>query len=206
MSRIGRLASLAVLLGAAPAARAEGFADASYQSGRLIAVAWEGGRPLGNLRDFTGATTAWGTHFDLRLAVAHRLSLGLATSWSWYSRSLSAGTIELPAATLTGPVYRRAQFLTLRATAHWYLGGRAVQPFVGLGAGGTWGDTLQEAPGLAVRSRRYGVGVDPEAGLLVTFRPGVALFLQARYQLANNRFAPFQNPTWLALDAGLAVY
>jgi hypothetical protein len=147
-----------------------------------------------------------GAQFEVRWGVAHRLSLGFATSWTWLAQNFPMHTIHYPNATVTAPVYQRAQFIGLRATGHWYLSDGWVQPYLGLGVGGAWTGTYRSVSNLTTSSDGLAAAADPQVGLLITVMPGLALHLQARYQIALARLADFENARWLGLDVGLAAF
>lgn len=206
MSRSCRALAAALLLAAAGKAGAQGFAAAAHQPGTLLSIAWDVSRPAGSLRDFVDASSPRGAQFELRHAFRRRLSIGLAGSWLWLARDRPAGTLEFPDATVTGATYHRVQFLTLRATADWYLASGMVQPYLGLGLGGAWHSANQEIGALAVHTSGYALAGDPHGGLLLTLRPGMALHLQARMQFTRRGVAGAGTANWFAGSAGLAVY
>ncbi len=175
-----RLAAAVLVLGAAAAARAEGYAESRHRLGPLVSLTWEASRPLDSLRDHIDADSHWGGQFEVRGAVAPHLSLGLASSWTWFSRSVGQATGTVGDATVTAPSYRRNQAFTLRATAHWYLFDGPVQPYVGGGVGGARVDTYETLGPIAKTAHEVGLAADPQVGFLIAVRGGLALHVTAR--------------------------
>ena len=206
MRRLEALLLITLLTGWAGEARAQGYADSSYHLTRLLSVGWEGARPTAELADFVSNDSPRGLQVEVRYSVVRQLSLGVAVSYNWFAQNLPQGEIAYPDALVTGPVYHRAQFITLRATGHLLLTRGPIQPYLGVGLGGVRYDVREEIGGLAVKSTGYGLAADPEVGLLVTVRRGLAINLQLRYQMARVEFAGVKNPAWYAVDLGLAFY
>jgi hypothetical protein len=205
MIQVPKIAAMAVLL-AAGAARADGYLESEYRLGTLVSVTWEVARPGGGLRDFVDATSARGGQLDVRFGVARHLSLGLATSWNWFSQNFSQLSANYPNATVTSPAYRRAQIFTLRAAGHWYLTDGPLQPYLGLGIGAARDDTYQSLLDFVSTSSRLRFAADPQVGLLFRLGPGVALHAQVRYQLTFDKTADLKNVQWVGGQIGIAVY
>jgi opacity protein-like surface antigen len=200
------LLPITLLAAWASAARAEGYADSSYHLTRLLSVGWEAARPAAGLADFVSNDSPRGLQAEVRYSVVRQLSLGVACSYNWFAQNIPRGEIAYPDALVTGPVYHRAQIITLRATGHLLLTRGPVQPYLGVGVGGVRYDAREEIGGLAVKSTGYGLAAGPEVGLLVTVKRGLAIHLQLRYQVNRIEFAGVKNPGWYAVDLGLAFY
>lgn len=206
MTRGIRVAVACLLLAPGARAAAQGFAGTRHDLSSMLGASWEASFPRGGLRDFAGASSLRGAQFEARFALAPRFSLGVASSWSWLARNEAAGSIAFPDALLTGPVYRRVQVLTLRATAHVYLARGSIQPYLGVGVGGAYGDALVGAGDLRREQRGWGLAADPQLGLLVSIRAGFAIHAQARWQLTRNEIGGVRRAEWLAGSVGVAVY
>ncbi len=205
MTWMRKPAALALLL-AGSAARADGYLESEFRLSTLVSLNWEVGVPGASLRDFVD-TTARGFQFEARFGVARHLSLGLATSWNWFSRNAALQTVNAPGTTVSASVYQRMQLFTLHATGHWYLTDGPVQPYVGVGIGGAYDDAYRLVADLATASSGFSFAADPQLGFLITFSPGFALHVQARYQFTlSPRFADVTNARWVGLQIGLAAY
>jgi hypothetical protein len=206
VSRLVRAAILALLAAAASPARAEGYLDSPYRLTRFLSLDWEPAAPMESLRDYVDDVALRGGQFDVRFGVARHLSLGIATSWQWFAQNWSARTVQYQNAAVTGTVYSRVQFITLRATLHWYLTDGPLQPFVGFGAGGVWYDTFQAVADVSETTSGFAFAGDPEVGVLWTVGPGLALQVLARYQYTTAKFANVENAQYLVIGIGVAVY
>jgi hypothetical protein len=206
VTRALQLAAASLLLLAAGAARADSYLESKYQLTTLLSLTWEVGVPTATLRDFIDATSFRGGQFEARFGVARRLSVGLATSWSWFAQNFPQKTVDFPNATVTAALYDRVQFISLRGTIHWYLVDGPVQPYLGVGAGGVWTSWYQAVADLTRSSNGFTFTADPEAGLLFTVSSGFAFHLLARYPFTLASYGNVQNAQWVGVDVGLAVY
>lgn len=203
-----RAAAAALLLAGAGTARAEGggYAETPHRLGPLVSLTWEASRPLGSLRERIDANSFKGGQVEIRGAVARHLSVGLATSWNWFSRDAGRDTVQLGEATITAPSYRRNQVFTLRATAHWYLLDGPVQPYVGAGVGAARVDTYDVVGTLAATAHAAGLAADPQAGFLIALRGGLALHLTARWQWTSVSIGAVKDQSWASVGVGLAGF
>ncbi len=197
------VAALALLGGAA---RADGFQDSRLRNTTMLAVGWEAAVPNAGLRQYVDRPGYYGIQVEARRGIGRSLSLGLATSWTWLAQSYTSKEIAYPDATVSGPLYQRVRFVTVRGTAHWYLGTGSLQPYVGVGAGGLSWETYRNVGGW-VRSRSdWALTADPQLGFLWTISSGAALHVQARYQYSTARFDEVDRASWLGIEVGIAAY
>lgn len=194
------------ILASARAGAEEGYVASRYRLTPLLSVAWEGARPLGSLRDDIDRDSTRGGQFEARFGVAPHLSLGVAASWNWFSRFMGQETVPLGDAIITGSAYRRNQVFTVRATAHWYLTGGRLQPYVGGGVGGAWADTYRTIASVALTSHAVGLAADPQVGFLLAIRQGLALHVQAHWQYTRLTIGSVRDAQWAAVSVGLAGY
>ncbi len=198
------VAALTLLAGAA---RADGFQDSRLRRSTLLGIGWEAAVPVSALHDYVEDAGYRGLQVELRRGVARSLSVGLAASWSWLAQTFASKTFDYGDATVSGPVYDRVRFATLRATADWYLFTVGpVQPYLGAGAGGLSWETYRIVGGSVERRSDFAPTVDGQLGVLVTVSPGAALHVQARYQYSTARFYGVEDASWLGIQVGVAVY
>jgi opacity protein-like surface antigen len=206
VSHLLERALIAGVILCAGAARADGYLETRHQLSTLVSVSWEAAFPQGSTRDFIDKTSFRGGQLELGFGVASRLSLGVSASWNWVAQSRAMGSLDLPGGAISGPAYRRAQLLGALATAHWYLRGGAVQPYLGAGLGGGWHGTHVAVASIVRTESGWHWAGEPRVGVLVAVRPGLAVNLQARYAFTTARLGDAKDARWLAVDVGLAVY
>ncbi len=206
MTQLWKPLAVALLLLPHVVARADGYVSSGHRLSTLVSLTWEIGVPAGTLPSFVDATSARGGQLEVRMGVARHLSLGLATSFNWFSQNDAQKSLDFPNATVTGPVYDRVQIFTLRLTGHWYLTDGPLQPYIGAGAGGAHDDVYRFVGDLATSSSDFSATIDPQFGLLWTLGPGLALHFQVRWQYTFARFANVKNAQWVGAQVGVAVY
>ena len=197
------VAAVALLAGAA---RADGFQDSRIRHGAMLTVGWEAAVPQAALRDYVEDPGYRGIQVEARRGIARSLSLGLATSWTWFAQSYPSKQVEYPGATVSGPLYQRVRFATLRATAQWYLTTGMLQPYLGVGAGGLSYQTYRNVGGWVESRSDWALTADPQLGILWTISGGAALHVQARYQYSTARFYGVDAASWVGIDVGIAAY
>ncbi len=197
--------ALAFLLAAA-SARSDGYVESPHRLTTLVGVTWEGGVPLTSMRGYADQLSYRGGQVEVRFGLVRHLSVGLATSWNWFSQTFPTRSVQYPSATVTGRAYDRVQLITLRATAHWYLTDGPVQPYLGAGIGAAWVSDYQSVSTLATSDSRFALTVDPQLGILVSVGRGLAIDVAARWHYTRARFAQVENANWAGLAVGVAAY
>jgi hypothetical protein len=206
VTRTLKPAAVAALLLAGGLARADGYLDNPYRLTALVSIGWEIGVPVGSLRDFASATSIRGGVFEARIGIVRHFSLGLSTTWNWFSKNSSQETLTFPNSNVTGAVYQRVQFFTLRGTGHWYMTDGPLQPYLGLGLGVAWNNAYREVADVSISENGFNFAGDPQLGLLWTVAQGLALNVQARFQFTFTKFFDVKNAHWLGIDIGMALF
>lgn len=200
------LALLAVVAVARPA-RAAGYLDDWHPHQTYWGVNYEAAFPVGSLQTSFINNQGWlGGGFDVRVGVWGRISAGVNCTWNSFDQTFSGMTVERPGQTFTGSVYRKLAIFSARGTVHYYLTQSVFQPYVGLGVGGAWIQATQQVVNVEDSYPTSGVLLAPEAGVLWTVVPSLALTATARYQLALTTFAGVSNPQWLSGQVGIAYF
>jgi hypothetical protein len=200
------LAAAALLL-PVTIARADAYLDDWHPYQTYWSVGWESGFPVGSLqRNWIDAPGWLGGAFDFRVGVVGRLSVGVTGTWNWFNQTYPQVTVTEPQVTVTGPVYRRLSANSLLATTHYYLTQSAIQPYVGVGVGVVWANTLRQSSNLKDGATTTALAVSPQVGVLFNLVPRVAFYVLGRYQFTLADFAPVQNAQWFAAQAGIAWY
>lgn len=194
------------LLLLASGARADGFQASRHRRSTLLSLTWDVGIPVEGLRDYVDERAYRGGQLELRRGIARQLSLGLAATWSWFSQNYTQKTIEYPGVTVTGPLYQRVRFASIRATGHGYLAGGPVQPYVGVSGGALSWATYRRIAGSVETDSGWAPLVDPAVGVLFTLRRGLALHVEGHLQYTWARFHGVEDARWVGIRAGLAGY
>ena len=201
MSRRALLLAAALLLPASALGQ-EGFVP-MHRYGRtsqMVAAGWEASVPLPELYErMQGDKSFTGAIVEARFGVARGVSIGAGVTWNRYE---TPTTIARPA---------RFEAISPRATIHYYPLSGIVQPYVGVGVGGVHRAYVVDFAG--IEQRGWGWAVDPQLGLLVTVDQGLAINILARYQITNAwltpdvpRRAQLENPSWVGLSVGVALF
>jgi outer membrane protein W len=92
----------------------------------------------------------------------------------------------------------------LRGTAHYYFSENAFQPYAGVGIGGVWTSTYQQAIDIARSTNGFFFALDPEIGALYRVSPGLAIDVLVRYQWTTAQFSSVKDAAWFGFQIGLA--
>ncbi len=205
--RLVALAAAAIALATASPARATGYLDDWHPYQTYWAVGWDCAVPVLGMRSDFISNPAWlGGTFDVQIGVTGRLAVGVNGTWNWFDQTFPNLTVQGSSFTFTGPVYRRVSNFTALATARYYLTSGAVQPWVGVGAGGTWVSTLQQVVNIPVGSSNSGFAFAGELGVLFTVAERLGLYLAGRYQYNLTTLPGVANPQWASGIIGVAYY
>lgn len=189
------------------AGQARGQTDTFY---RPVHTAWvlayEMGQPLGGLADFVDSTSWVGFRLEGRWRVAEKISAGFVTNYSRYEQTYSLLTVQQPNGAFSGAVYRYVDTFSARGTAHYYLGSGAFTPYLGATLGGVWTYSYQQTADLAASDTSFEVVLGPDAGLLVTLRPGLALDLGISYSWTSADVGATQDAQYLNWRFGVAWF
>jgi len=200
------LAATAFLLWAS-SARADAYLDDWHPYQTFWSVGWEAAFPTGTLQKNWINTQGWlGGAFDFRVGVVGRLSVGITGTWNWFDQTYPQVTVTEPQVTVTGPVYRRMSANSALATTHYYLTQTALQPYVGVGVGVVWANTVRQSANLNSGTTTSALAVSPQVGVLFNVAPQVAFYLLGRYQFTLADFATVEHAQWFAAQAGIAWY
>ena len=165
---------------------------------KMLSFAWEYAIPTGSLRaDLVNTGSPAGLDVGARFGLSRRLSLGAAFTWNGFTQS--------------GDPKKSLQSVALRATAHWYFTSSAIQPYVGLFAGGAYVEVIQ---GAGPTQTGFAPLAGPELGCLFTVADGLALIVGARYQMTFANISVNDDPalpvihwpSWVAIQLGVGFY
>ncbi len=164
----------------------------------LYAFSWEFANPVKDLQSqFASKLSRSGLQLEFRSGLGAHFTAGVAASWNHFHDRVDDLAHDM-------------NQVSVRATAHVYLGSGRVQPYVGAGAGGIWREVAVEG---FKSTRGVGVCADPEAGILLSLSTGFALNLMARYEFTNASFqvpgspgVRVASPRWFGVSAGIAFY
>jgi opacity protein-like surface antigen len=205
MIRASALLALLCALVVARPARAAGYLDDWHPYQTYWGVGWSVPVPITAMRASYIDNPGWlGGTFDLRIGVVGRLALGVSANWNWFDQVFPFTTVQSGDFTFTGPLYRRLSAFTCLGTAHYYLTRGAVQPYLGVGAGGIWTSTLQQVVNLQQGGSNSGFAFAGEAGILFTVAERLGLYLSGRYQYNLTTLDGVRNPQWVAGQTGIA--
>jgi hypothetical protein len=199
-------AALALALSVPAAARPQGFASAAAGGQALLSVGWELALPLQGLDDAVGRSALRSFQAEVRASPRRAVSLGVAGGWTWLAADRGQGTLQLPAATVGGSLYRRLQLTRALLTAHLYLSRGVVQPYLGGGAGAAWTATYEQVGEVVRRRDDVHVAWEPELGLLWTVGRGLALRGAVAWHVVQARWDSGRRLEWIGLQLGVAAY
>lgn len=212
-THLTRAAAVAVLLLGAQAAQAQyaGYSGppSGVYAGKTVVVAnWEISAPLGDLKTFTSDWSLRGFSLESRYMLTPKLSLGASIGINRFTTTNMNAQVTIPNGVITGPTFRYFDTFALRALAHYYFMSGPVQPYVGVGIGGTWAYSYQQVVDLGWQTDGFNFIVDPEIGVLWQLMRGptsLHLNLAVRYTYTTASMVKGSNAQWATLPViGLA--
>lgn len=203
---IARAAVIGVLL-AAGVAQAQGYQTYRPRSSMII-FNYEMSTPLGSFSDdFVSDTSFRGWSFEWRSMVAERISAGIGFTYNRYSQTYSNLVMSLPSGgTFSGPVYRYADQIGLKALIHGYLMDGPLRPYLGVGIGGVWSYGYAQTADLTNSDNGFDFLLSPEAGVVFTAAKGassVGLNAAIRYNFTTADILRASNIQTLSYVIGI---
>jgi hypothetical protein len=197
----------AAALLAATAARAQDYT--SYRPIRTLYVLnWEPSWTVGSFSDDYIDEWSWrGISFEGRTMVREGISVGLGFNFNRFEQTQSDVVRQLPSGgTISGPVFRYADDLGIKALIHGYLARGPLLPYVGVGIGGVWTYAYSQAADLGDSDDSFSFIVSPEVGLIYTVARGattIGLNLAVRYNYTTADFGQVSDAQWINGAVGL---
>jgi hypothetical protein len=206
MKTIIKLAALGALLSAG-VAQAQDFE--TYRPRQTIYILnYEMSQTVGDFHDNFVKDWSWrGFSFEGRSMVNERISLGLGFTFNRYDQTYSLLTVARPTGgVLSGPVYRYADQLAMKALVHYYLSPGNLKPYVGVGLGGVWSYSYSQTADFARTDDGFDFIASPELGINFTAAHGassVGLNVAVRYNYTTADFQEVNDAQSFTLAVGI---
>jgi hypothetical protein len=207
MKTILKLAAIGVLLSSSVASAQSDF-ETFRPKESIYIFNYEVSSAVGGFSDDFISDTSWrGFSFEGRSMVNERISVGLGFNFNRFDQTYSLLSQPLSTGgTLTGPVYRYADQLAMKALVHAYLRPGAIKPYLGVGLGGVWTYSYSQSADFARADDGFDFIASPEVGLLFTAAKGassVGLNVAFRYNYTTADFQSVNDAQSLAFVIGL---
>lgn len=159
--------------------------------------------PLGDTKDYTGATSWRGVTLDGRKMINDNMTVGLLVGWYVFNE-VKVGTASFPGIDITGEPYNYLNSFPIQATAHYYLGKRRGTRFhVGGGAGLTINEFRTDVGLYTLQQNKTQFSVFPEVGVSMPLNWSMRGVLAVRYNYAlKSGNVPAQQ--YVGISVGLA--
>lgn len=169
-------------------------------------VDWDMGVAVGSLNDFVKNVSFAGLNVEGRWFLNRKFSLGVAFNWNRFSQDGPRETYNFQNGAITANLYRYAEFVTPKVTAHYYfVPDGPVMPYAGLGLGPTLVQSRLYVSDLVISDSNWHFMFSPEVGVLVPFKSiaGLAgLHVNARYNFTSADFANVSQAQFISWQIG----
>jgi hypothetical protein len=208
-----RSAALALLLLAGTARAGDNFNfdpmdSGSYRPDRSIhSFNWEIAAPIVSFSDYIDRTSLTGFSFESRSMLGRNYSAGISFSYNRFAQTDPSYQQVTATSTVTGPLYKYADFFAVRALAHYYfLEGSMVQPYLGGGVGGAWAYGYQQMADFSKTKSSFNFIISPEVGAMIPLARGatnIGLNLAVRYTYTTANMGSSKHDQTISGVAGL---
>jgi len=159
--------------------------------------------PMGDLKDYIGATSFRGISLEFNKRVKPTLDVGIEASWHvFYERSdTKAYTNET--ATITGIQYRYTNAVPLLAQFKYLkeAGSGKAHPYAGLGIGTTYVERATDLGLYRITNNAWQFCLRPELGVQVKAGYGASFMLGVKYY-ANFAAKDLEGQSYLSINVG----
>jgi opacity protein-like surface antigen len=172
--------------------------------GNLTSIQYTVGFPTGDLKDFIGKTSWRGVNFDYRRSFTDNWSAGLSIGYQLFYEEKENATIERGTQTLFGNQFRYVNSCPMTANlAYSFKPGEMVNPYVGLGVGTFFRETVMDIGLYRWSDESWHFAVRPEIGILYEPEPGVGLMVNVKY-MNGFETKDMGSASFISLNVGVA--
>ncbi|WP_448697865.1 outer membrane beta-barrel protein [Mucilaginibacter sp. AW1-3] len=139
-------------------------------------------------------STSWsGFNFDYRYMIKPNISVGIGNSFNSFSQYFPQQTYEKSdgSGSVTSDMVRHIYTAPITASIHYYLAGKMIKPYVGIGMGAEYSEQDAYFNIYTVYSKNWGFVVKPEAGAFAMFSSNVGGFISVAYNYSTNSESDF---------------
>jgi hypothetical protein len=175
---------------------------------QIFSLSWDMGLALGDFHDFVQNVSFAGVEFEGRWFVQRHFTLGFSFGWNRFSQSGPRETYELENGAVTATLYRYAEFISPKLTAHYYpILDAPVVPYLGVGAGPTYSGYQLTAADVSLSQSDWFFIASPEIGFLIPLKWGfgtAGIDVAVRYNWTSADLAnSVSNAQYLAWSIGI---
>lgn len=159
--------------------------------------------PMGDLKDYIGATSFRGISLEFNKRAKPNLDIGLEASWHVFYERVAEKPYVLESATITGTQYRYTNAVPLLAAAKWLktTGSGKAMPYAGLGIGTTYIERATDFGLYRLTNDAWQFCLRPELGVQVKAGYGASFMLGVKYY-ANFAGGDLDAQSYLSINIG----
>lgn len=162
------------------------FAIATFslqaQVNSIWKINWDMNAPIGQTADFIGKYSCRGMSVDASWFVVDNFALGASFSWGiLYEKTDKVTTHPTENVTITGYHQKYNNFVPLLFNAEYYIGKGIARPYVGIGLGASWSETIHNIGLYQIYDKNWMFTLAPEVGVVVRLTGFLQAHVRVRY-------------------------
>ena len=159
--------------------------------------------PMGDLKDYVGATSFRGISLEFNKRQRPDLDIGLEASWHVFYERVAEKPYVNETATITGTQYRYTNAVPLLAQAKWLkaTSNKKTLPYLGLGIGTTYIERATDFGLYRLTNDAWQFCLRPEIGIQMQAGYGASFMLGVKYY-ANFAGGDLDAQSYLSINIG----
>ena len=173
------------------------------QGGGNFVISYPISFPMGDLKDYIGATSFRGISLEFNKRQKPNLDIGLEASWHTFYERQDSKPYTSETATITGVQYRYTNAVPLLAQAKWLkaTSNKKTLPYLGLGIGTTYVERATDFGLYRLTNDAWQFCLRPEIGVQVQAGYGASFMLGVKYY-ANFAGGDLDAQSYLSINIG----
>lgn len=145
-------------------------------------INWDMNAPVGQTADFISNYSCRGMSVDASWFVTDGLALGASFGWGvLYDKTEKITTHPTENVTITGLHQKYNNFVPLLFNTQYYIGSGVARPYVGLGFGTAWSETIHNVGLYQIHDQNWMFTLAPEVGVVVRLTGFLQAHVSVRY-------------------------
>ena len=176
----------------------------AFSQGGSFTMSYPVSFPVGDLHDYTSATSWRGFSLEFNKHQRSDLDVGIEVSWHVFYQREAEKVYTDGTASISGIQYRYTNAVPLLAQVKWYKakGDSQTVPYIGLGLGTLYVNRSTDFGLYRITNETWQFCIRPELGLTIRMQPGIAAMIGAKYYAAFGT-SDLSGQSYLSANVGL---
>ena len=161
--------------------------------------------PIGDLQEYTNATSLRGWAIDGRRFMTDNVSLGGYIGYNGFFEERPRQLYDIDNTTINAITYRYLYVVPVLINSHYYIGEGWIRPYAGLGLGIYYVEQELQFNTFRIQEKNWRFGLAPEVGVLIPFGVGATtgVMLGAKFNQVSYNVQGIDNLNYINYNLGI---